>query len=154
MGSRWLQLYWKISKSSHELKNCLKSFVGARSRAILKEIRNTNYNLHTNSFNCSSRILDLWYFLLLSIHLQVIHSPPEMWYPKQGTVFQLKPYQCQEEQKNHPISYRNNLVYLWHLLSPLTTAWHQWLKLKLTFRPSSCCWTSRSYSSLCAFDYS
>lgn len=63
---------------------------GLKSTTILKQIRNTTYDLYNNSCNCSSQFLNLWYFFLLSSHHQLIDTLPEMWYPKLGTALQLK----------------------------------------------------------------
>lgn len=73
----------KISRSSQELNSCPKC-EGASSSTITKQIGNTTYSLHANSFNCPLHVLELCYFLLLSIHLQVIHTLPKLCQPRLG----------------------------------------------------------------------
>lgn len=63
---------------------------GLKGTTILKQTRNTTYDLHSNSCNCFSQFLNLWYFFLLSSHHQLIYTLPEMWYLKLGTVLQQK----------------------------------------------------------------
>lgn len=63
--------------------------------------------------------------MLLSSHRQLIYTLPEMWYPKLGTVLQMKSYKCQLVQKYQPILQKQSG---WQRAFAFSshTAWHWW----------------------------